>query len=265
MRDMRDLQPSMREGADRKLVIAISVAVLLLGAAIAAFWFWKQGQHRPSAPITEQAPAAPATAVPSTRPVSIAEGDSLLRQLGTQLSSAAELAKWLSEADILRRLVAAVNLISEGNSPRAVVGFLAPAGKFEVQKENRRLFPSPKSYARYNGVTRILTSIDPIAAGKAYGTLKPYIDAAFAEIGRPNRSFDAVFHQAVDKLVSTPITNESPELKEAVLVYAYADPKLEALSAAQKHLLRMGPTNGLAIQRWLKQLDEALPKATSQN
>jgi hypothetical protein len=134
-----------------------------------------------------------------------------------------------------------------------------------VQRENRRLFPSPKSYARYNGVTRILTSIDPIAAGKAYGTLKPYIDAAFAEIGRPNRSFDAAFHQAVDKLVSTPIATESPELKEAVLVYAYADPKLEALSAAQKHLLRMGPTNGLAIQRWLKQLDEALPKATSQN
>ncbi len=265
MRDMRDLQPSVREGANTKLVVAISVAVLLLGAAIAAFWFWKQSQHRPSAPIAEQAPAAPTIAEPPPQPVSIAEGDSLLRQLGAQLSGSAELAKWLAGADILRRLVAAVNLISEGNSPRAVVGFLAPAGKFEVRNENRRLYPSPRSYDRYDGVTRILTSIDPVAAGKAYGTLKGYIDAAFAEIGRPNRSFDAVFHQAVDRLVSTPIANESPELTEAVLVYAYADPKLEALSAAQKHLLRMGPTNGLAIQRWLKQLDEALPKAAPPN
>src|SRR5262249_46782686 len=108
-------------------------------------------------------------------------------------------------------------------------------------------------------------SIDPAAAGRAYATLKRYIDAVFAEIGRPNRSFDAVFHQAIDRLASTPIANESPELKEGVLVYVYADPKLESLTAAQKHLLRMGPINGLAIQRWLKQLDEALPKSAPQN
>jgi hypothetical protein len=264
MRDMRDLKPSLRDGSDRKLVIAISVAVLLLGAAIAAFWFWKQSQHRPSPTVAEQIPA-PTTAEPSTRPVSIAEGDNLLRQLGSQLSSSPALAKWLAETDILRRLVAAVNLIADGSSPRAVVGFLAPAGKFEVRTENRRLYPSPKSYSRYDAVTRTLTSIDPVAAGKAYATLKRYIDAVFAEIGRPNRSFDAVFHQAIDRLTSTPITNESPELKEGVLVYVYADPKLESLSAAQKHLLRMGPINGLAIQRWLKHLDEALPKSPPQN
>src|SRR5260370_42048947 len=59
----------------------------------------------------------------------------------------------------------------------------------------------PIRLARYNGVTRILTSIDPIAAGNAYGTLKPYIDAAFAEIGRPSRPFDALFHQAGYMLV----------------------------------------------------------------
>src|SRR5262249_51772632 len=153
------------------------------------------------------------------------------------------LAKWLSEADILRRLVAAVNLIAEGNTPRAVMGFLAPGAKFEVRTEHRRLFPSPKSYARYDLVAQTLTSVDPTAAAKTYGALKRYIDAAFSEIGRPTRTFEAVLRQAIDRLTQTPISDEDPELSEGVMVYVYADPKLESLSAAQKHLLRMGPTN----------------------
>jgi len=263
MRDMRDFRSAADEGPDRTLIIAISVAALLLAAAIAAFWFWKQNQHRPTAPVVESATPAP-TVAPAEPPVAIADGDTLLRQLAAQLSSSADLTKWLAEADILRRLVAAVNLIAEGNSPRAMVGFLAPGAKFEVQREHGRFFPSPKSYARYDLVTRTLTSIDPTAAAKTYATLKRYIDAAFTEIGRPTRSFDAVLRQAIDRLTHTPISDEVPELREGVMVYTYADPKLESLSAAQKHLLRMGPANAHSIQRWLTQLDQALPKEATQ-
>ena len=39
---------------------------------------------------------------------------------------------------------------------------------------------------------------------------------------------------------------------------------LESLSAAQKHLLRMGPTNALSIQRWLNQLNQELSKEGTQ-
>src|SRR5262249_46651612 len=157
--------------SDRKLMIAISVAVLLLAAAIAAFWFWKQNQHRPAPPVVESATPAPAE-TPAAPPVAVADGDAQLRQLAAQLSSSTELAKWLSEADILRRLVAAVNLIAEGNSPRALLGFLAPGAKFEVRHENRRLYASPKSYARYDLVTYTLTSTDPTVAATTYAVLK---------------------------------------------------------------------------------------------
>ena len=263
MRDMRDFRSAADEGPDRKLIVAISVAVLLLAAAVAAFWFWKQNQHRPTAPVVESAPPAP-TVAPAAPPVAMGDGDALLRQLAAQLSSSAELAKWLSEADILRRLVAAVNLIAEGNSPRTVLGFLAPGAKFEVRREHGRYFQSPKSYARYDLVTRTLTSIDPAAAAKAYAALKRYVDAAFSEIGRPTRTFDAVLRQAIDGLTHAPVSDEEPELREGVMVYTYADPKLESLNAAQKHLLRMGPTNARSIQRWLRQLDQALPKEGTQ-
>ena len=265
MRDMRDFRSAAENGSDRKLIVAISIAVLLLGAAIAAaFWFWKQNQHRPTAPVVaESAPPAP-TEAPAAPPIAMADGDALLRQLAAQLSGSDELAKWLSGADILRRLVAAVNLVAEGNSPRSVVGFLAPGAKFEVRREHRHVVASPKSYARYDLVTRTLTSVDPTAAAKTYATLKQYIDTAFAEIGRPTRTFDAVLRQAIERLTRTQIPEDDPELTEGVLVYTYVDPKLESLSAAQKHLLRMGPTNALSIQRWLNQLNQELSKEGTQ-
>jgi hypothetical protein len=41
-------------------------------------------------------------------------------------------------------------------------------------------------------------------------------------------------------------------------VWAFADPELEALSAAEKHLLRMGPENARQVQEKLSELAELL-------
>ena len=40
--------------------------------------------------------------------------------------------------------------------------------------------------------------------------------------------------------------------------YGYADPKLEAMPAAQKQLLRMGPENARAVQAKLREIALAL-------
>ncbi len=242
--------------ASRTAVVVVGLVALAVAGVI--YWRWREARESlPLAPAAEPTPAAPVAAAPS---LPAAEGDSLARQLGTELSKASELAKWLAEPDILRRLVAAVNLVAEGNSPRPVLSFLIPSAQFEIARAGRILHPSPKSYARYETVMRVFTSIDPAAAGKAYGRAKSYVDSAFAQIGRPGQSFDAVLHQAIAGLLSTPVPEADPELQEKGLVYVYKDPKLEQLNAAQKQLLRMGPENARAIQAWLKKLDEAIPK-----
>jgi hypothetical protein len=43
-------------------------------------------------------------------------------------------------------------------------------------------------------------------------------------------------------------------LEKKIMSYALADPKLEELDAAQKHLLRMGPENLQLIQAKLREL-----------
>ena len=48
------------------------------------------------------------------------------------------------------------------------------------------------------------------------------------------------------------------KLKEEVVTYKMLDPRLERLSPAQKHLLRMGPDNVKAIQAKLEAMAQAL-------
>src|SRR5215471_9715539 len=220
-------------------IVAVLAVGLLLGLGGVALWRWKQSQETRPVPVAQQVPEAKAPPAQTVPRLPMAEGDGLLRQLLPQLSNSKELAQWLSQGDILRRLVAAVNLVAEGNSPRSVVSFLNPPGRFQVTERNNQIYASPRSYARYDLVTRVLTSIDVSAAAKVYEQLKPYLDSAFAEIGRPGKSFDSVLREAIGKLTSTPVPETEPVLQPKGLAYAYTDPRLESLSAAQKHLLRM--------------------------
>ena len=260
MPEGQPFQTAFRRSSPPRIFWVLLVLVLL---AVGGFslWRWKStSAPQPVAPTVESKPPVAAPAPAPSLPM--AEGDSLAKQLGADLSTSPELAKWLAEPDIVRRLVAAVNLIAEGSSPRPVLGFLIPAGRFEIVKGGRALHASPKGYARYDMVTRVITSLDPAAIATTYGRVKPYFDSAFAQIGRTGQSFDGVLRQAIGHLTETPIPDAEPELKEKGAVYAYADPKLEELSRAKKQLLRMGPQNAQAIQAWLKKLDEALPKSS---
>jgi hypothetical protein len=250
-----------RSGASAwKRVAWLLLAMALLVVGGVALWNWRQSlQTEKPGPVAESKPVpqAPAASPPTA---SIAEGEQLVRRRGGELSSAKELTAWLSEPDILRRLVAAVNLIAEGNSPRPVLGFLIPVGNFEAHRRNNQLLATPASYARYDAVVQVLTSIDTDAAARTYSELKPYLDAAYYAIGRPGKSFDDLFQAARAKLLATPIPDAQPALEERGALYLYKDASLEELSPAQKQLLRIGPANARAVQGWLKKLDEALPK-----
>jgi hypothetical protein len=41
-------------------------------------------------------------------------------------------------------------------------------------------------------------------------------------------------------------------------VYAFADPKLEALGPVEKHLLRMGPRNARLVQQKAREIETSL-------
>jgi hypothetical protein len=273
---MDELEPEGEWKPPKRQGGLIAAIVLALGAGVAAGAWWylrEQAQVSPqaAAPAVDAgevaAPAADAGAV------SPADGDALLRKLAAEASSSPELLRWVAAPNIVQRIAAAVRLVASGASPRPVLTFIEIEGPFAVQEKvqtklgphhkktpdysTERDFASAQSYARYDGVTKIVTSIDPAIAGRAYGQLRPYFDAAFAEVATSGEHFDDVLAAALRRIVKLDVPAGPVELVQKGALYLYKDPALESKSAAEKHLLRMGPKNGKAIQDLFRRFAES--------
>ncbi|RKG69887.1 DUF3014 domain-containing protein, partial [Corallococcus exercitus] len=197
-------------------------------------------------------------APPAPPAVQLSGTDPRVRDLLKGLSSDADFARWLAAEDLARRFAASANLIADGQSPRMPLSFMAPAGPFRVTKRRGHTVTAPESHTRYDGVARVITSLDSKAVGQVYQELKPLLDAAHAELAPPGRSLDATLSQAIGRLTRVPVPKTPPELAPRGALYVYADPGLEALGAAEKHLLRMGPENMRKVQAKLTELATAL-------
>ena len=216
----------------------------------------------PVAPASPEPPAAPGggepESVPATTLPPLAESDAVVRELAGGLSQHPGLSGWLSGQGLIQRFVAVVDNLAEGTSPRPHLLFLAPEASFQTVTRNGRLYVDPRSYGRYDGVADVLASLDPRAAVGLYRQLQPLCEEAYRELGHPPGRFDDVLAKAIQTLLATPVVEGEIELTPKVVTYAFADPRLEALSPAQRHLLRMGPRNVRLIQGELRALAAAL-------
>jgi hypothetical protein len=243
----------------------IGVALLVASAAAAvylAFGGWRTARQPDGA--TEPAPRAATEPKPlgDAAPIDLpplGESDALVRQLVGQLSSHPRVAAWLATDNRIRNFTVVVANIADGRAPASQLPALRPSsGEFLVVERGEDLHIDPKSYERYTGVAQAVSSIDPAGSARLYGTLKPRIEEAYAELGEPEPMFDRTLERALVLLLSTPVPDDPIAVEPKGIGYGYANAKLEALTPAQKQLLRMGPQNARAIQRQLRQIALAL-------
>jgi hypothetical protein len=250
-------------------VVLIVAMIVLVGAVfLYAVQRLNEQQPPPAAPPPVVTQVVDAGTPAPQGPPSVAEGDARVRELVGPLSKEPELAQWLAVEGLLQRFTTAVANIAEGESPRMVLSFLAPTEGFKVvetpvktpkgKPRQVKTTIDPQSYARYDAVARVLGSLNVADAGHAWLELKPLIDRVYAEIAPPGRTFDQTMNQAIQHLLAVPVPQGDVEVVPKGGLYAYADPKLEGLSQAQKHLLRMGPQNMQIIQRRLMELHSAM-------
>ncbi len=186
--------------------------------------------------------------------------DQVLRRLATRGSSSPELASWLSAEGVLRRIAAAALLISQGRSPRNMLGFIQIADPFKVidtlveskGKGEDRILIAPESYARYDVLARVVKGADVAEWGRGYRRLRPHLNAAFAEVAEPGQRFDDVLAAAITRLLAARVPEGPIELVEKGALFLFADPALESLSDAEKHMIRLGPANAAVIQEGLR-------------
>jgi hypothetical protein len=186
------------------------------------------------------------------------ESDALAREMAEGFSARPELRTWLRAPGLIRRLVAGVANVAEGESPREQLRFLAPKEPFRVVAEDGRLVADPRSHARYDVAAEVFVSLDVPAVIRAYRLLQPLFEEAYTDLGLPEPSFEETLGKAIAEILAAPRLQGAAELQPVAGFYEYSDQELEGLSPAQRHLLRMGPRNALRIQEKLGEIQRGL-------
>jgi hypothetical protein len=253
-------------GPRRPGLLPIAVVVALLVGGLAFYFLYWKNRSTPEPTEMAETTAAPEPVEiveepegePDIELPPLGESDALLRELIGRLSSHPRLAAWLVNKDLVRRFTMIVDNIAEGVSPRAHLLFLEPEKEFLAIERADGFYIDPESYDRYNMVADVFVSLDTAGSVELYRTVKPLIDEAFRELGRPDETFDETLSLALEQLLETPVPEGRVELIPRFVSYHLADSRLESLTPAQKHFFRMGPRNVRKVQQKLRELSRGL-------
>ena len=184
--------------------------------------------------------------------------DALVRSFVHELSEHPAVTAWLTTNGLIRSFTVVVANIADGATPARHLNVLRPSSAFQIIEQDGVSYVDPRSYDRYAAIADAVASVDPAGAARLYATLKPRIEEAHRELGSPDQSFDRTLERAIVALLSAPIPDGPVRLRLKGIGYGYADERLEVLTAAQKHLLRMGPRNARIITTRLREIALAL-------
>jgi hypothetical protein len=243
----------------------IVAAVLTVAAGTAAYiaFAWRPARAPIAAasprasPANEPLPSLGGTGERMTLPP-LDASDTLVRTLVQALTASPAIMAWLPTNGLIRNFTVVVANIADGATPARHLTVLRPSSAFRIVGRDANASVDPRSYDRYAVFADAIASVDPVAAARLYGTLKPRIEEAHRDLGAPDQSFDRTLERAIVALLDTPVVDGAVRLKPKGIGYAYADERLERLTDAQKQLLRMGPRNVRLIKARLRDIALAL-------
>lgn len=203
----------------------------------------------------EAAQAQPQEAAPSLP--SLDNSDSAMRSTLARL-----MGKWPSQivyADkIVRRIVATVDNLPRRAAPARMMPLRPVPGRFGTERIGDEMTIDPASYARYAPYIALMQAIDPGTLVDAYVQFYPLFQRAYRELGYPQGYFNDRLLDAIDDLLDAPEIAGPVKLAQPRILYEYADPDLEARSAGQKIMMRMGPANEAQVKAKLRAIRQAL-------
>lgn len=249
------------------------VAILLVLGGVGS-WLWLRSDTEPDAgtPAAEAGDLPPVRAEPPDGGAAPAAdsaldlppldaSDAFIRDLVAGLSERPSWARWLVTDDLARRFVEAVVRVSAGSSPAPVleeVEEMEPDAGFRVARSEGGLVIDPASYRRYDLHAATIASLDTDGTARLYRQLRPLFREAHRELGLVDESFEETLARALGTLLAVEVPEGPIEVQPEDGTYVFADPALESLSPAAKHLVRMGPENTSLVQAKLRELADAI-------
>jgi hypothetical protein len=253
--------PSSRPPVGLWISLALLVAASGIAGYIAFGWRLRPKVTPAVAPAAATAAKPPPSLGGNPEPITLPPldvSDGLVRTLVRALSESPAVTAWLTTDDLIRNFTIVVANLADGTTPAKQLKVLRPAAAFSVVQRDGHLYVDPRTYARYAVIVNGFAALDPDAAARLYGTLKPRIEEAHRELGSADLSFDRTLERAIRVLLETPALDGPVQLVPKGIGYAYADQRFERLTGSQRHLLRMGPDHVRTVQEKLRRIGAAL-------
>lgn len=211
-------------------------------------------------PVVELVEATPTSAAePAVDLPGLNESDEfVLSRLGG-IEIGAALLNLITSEEVIRRFVVFVDNVAEGNLPQLDYPVRRLQQQPAVREVDTNLYEMQTvSYQRYTPLVDGLVAVSPDLAVPIYRLVKPLLQEAYAEIGYPNRDFDATLLRAIDTVLNARTAEGPFQLVKPRVMYLYADSTLESYSPVEKQLLRMGPQNAEKLKLALAQYRDRL-------
>jgi len=248
------------------------VVLVILGGIAAAYYYWQMHDtasptplarsEAPPAPETKAEPAIrhPVQAAPSSgKPLPLpGESDAAMQDVLAGLFTGKLAEELFDLKEIVRRFVVTVD-----NLPRKKVSmryrlFKPVLGKFLVTGEGENFLASPDNYRRYSSYVWLAEAVDTRKLVAVYVHFYPLFQQEYQNLGYPKGYFNDRLVEAIDDLLAAPDIPGRIKLVRPNVLYQFADPNLEDLSAGQKIMIRLGGENAARIKARLRDVRREL-------
>lgn len=259
----------------------VSGVVVIVAIAVGIF-IWRKatlagGAHAPAAAASTEtagtAPAHAATAIQhpiaqaapapaSTAPLpALDASDADVANALLALAGSHALDGLLQRDQVIRRVVATVDALPRQSVGTNILPVRTPKGAFLVEQADGAITLSPRNVERYAPYMHVLESADPKALVGWYVGHYPLFQQAYRDLGYPNGYFNDRLVAAIDDMLAAPEPDAPVRLVQPKVFYRYADPGLEARSAGQKMLMRLGAADEAKTKAKLRQIRALLTGA----
>ena len=278
----RENRPYLRPLRSKPWFAITWVAALVAAAvgALIAYYLWATGQFEflnfsprraePAPPVASAPeparPDEPAIRHPLAVPLAgeslpaLGESDRAFGEALGRLIGYRGLIALLQPDRLIVRIVATVDNLPRAAAPARLLPLKPAPGVFEATGGKTI---GARNAARYETYMALARDVDAKASVDLYVRFYPLFQQAYAELGYPKGYFNDRLIQAIDNLLATPEAKEPIELVRPKVLYEYADPALESLSAGQKILLRMGSANTAKVKAKLREIRAEIEKRST--
>ena len=244
------------------LIVILGLGIFALIAYYALLKMKPEPAGQPAAPpiVQPQASAEPQIRYPVARqpeekPLPALDvSDSTLKNALGELSTDNTLIELFQLQDFVRRVVATVDSLPREKLALRLLPVKRAGGKFLVTGKDEGLAIGADNAARYAFYLQLANALDTGKLVALYIHFYPLFQQAYQELGYPKGYFNDRLVEVIDHLLAAPDVQAPVKLVRPKIFYLFADPGLEARSAGQKILLRVGGENAALIKAKLRDI-----------